>query len=828
MVITAKKILQEITDNQENLSDSINVCLQVLIHIYDLYLKDKSHIINQHIYQFDVAKFIGHHQIKRTSYQQINDALVTFKNNSRLWHKKHAVITMILTQNQHLKSDKYKKFAINKFMLAIIALLRWHQAKSFGIKPKMIVYQIYIACNSLRLSVTSDNLKQQKYFPNYLEALSSRHQIKPGYYSYIDTHTNFNLVSDEEVFTLEDFLSTQDQEDSKKQETFFSRIPNSRRFHCAHLFAVFFRYHPPKIKPAPNHKNNKNHQKNDEINFEINAYNNQSIFQNNIQADISDDDAEYIDFVTKTELSPRERDNKNEMLIVDCNQLKVSHSTKSSSFRAYQHARAISNSYSKRNVLAAWHPTSPDRDLMAHFTHNLIQSIQHNESTGPLLVILLSLLLGRKVEDIVALICRKMITNKVLSSPSTSLKKYQYQLTIELNLPKHDINIHPSDLHPNKFQNTTDQLLIILAHNYQFPTDSNLNNIDETAFIDETKKCLNQLVTFQGKLFLKPAQIEKFLTHNLIQDDADMTTIRFLSGESPQKHPDMTYLCVSKKTLLSLLMRHIELLNSSMQNTNLPVRIGQRALDLKLITTAESNDYAGSKLNLSEATMATLLIEVFNKLEEFEVTSRYSTLVEQHNKYIFWFWTIFMFMTGARPSVHRITWDKFNLIRNTILISDKENRIGSAERIIAIPELLYHYIIIYEQRLIQIAKTHLNYPFQIARNANKLLNCIKDSQSIPVFFSLNDDLSMREMNSNELFAGVSEYLVERQNLARHFIKTLLTDRLQNKQITNNWLGHESMGLEANAEFSNISLSQIRQTAAMINEYFVDHITYQIK
>lgn len=422
------------------------------------------------------------------------------------------------------------------------------------------------------------------------------------------------------------------------------------------------------------------------------------------------------------------------------------------------------------------------------------------ESRSGYTIILISLISGRKVQDV--------ISELILDKGQRTWLSYEKGV----NGSYHALNIVVNV--------TTNRRSHLLQHRQSYdseftlPLPYELQTIIENPITIEQTQISESLKDLQRLLDL-PAlnyqHIESAL-YSIIKNElneplhADLITAVDVKHSSP-----LYYTSISTKSLSDTYVQAVSLM-AKMCGEDAEKQLNSLSINNK--------PYIGSDMALNRGICQKFFEQLAGAVESYNgrltraVSIKQDRYIEQFNAYSIWLWHIIMIQTGIRPVVHAPgLLNQFDFQARLFWVSDKEERQGQSQgRLIPLSQFLITAIQNYIEYIKQFAALH---------------NVIYPSVQFPIEDILNSRQPLIQLFSKNPrgFSGITPSKVRYQlkcffshqdNWLRHQLRTLLTNRAP-EHLIRALYGHEQPDQEAMHPMSSLSINEIKSLSDYLDE-----------
>lgn len=421
-------------------------------------------------------------------------------------------------------------------------------------------------------------------------------------------------------------------------------------------------------------------------------------------------------------------------------------------------------------------------------------------------VILLSMLSGRKIQDVIYELELDKSQRKWLSHESSSAAdSYAMSNMIKVTSNRRSHLLPHRQSHDNEFKLPLPARLQAVIAN-KFLVDS-----------DEVSEMLASLKTQLELPVLSNQHIDACLytvIKNELQEPlhADMITGVDVKHSSP-----LYYTSIETISLEKTYYSAIQLL------TKYCTADSQAELRQLSMSSTKSNrykKYIGSDMTLNIDICQRFFDELAEAAESYNgrlkrnVSIRQDRYIEQFNAYGVWLWHIIFIQTGIRPVKHAPgLLNQFDFRQGLLWVSDKEERHGQGQgRLIPLSDFLITAIQNYIEYIKQFAVMHnAIYPndqFPI----NKILN---SSQPLIQLFSQNPK-GFTGITPSKVRYQIKHFFSHQDNWLRHQLRSLLTNRSPEHLICALY-GHEHPDQEAMHPMSSLSINELKKLSADLDK-----------
>jgi hypothetical protein len=325
----------------------------------------------------------------------------------------------------------------------------------------------------------------------------------------------------------------------------------------------------------------------------------------------------------------------------------------------------------------------------------------------------------------------------------------------------------------------------------QLPVPSDLNL---TTVLREVRAHTDRSIT-EGRL-------AAYLPAQLKRAGVDSAIVGALVGRRPEDHPQLSYTRMAATDLIN-----------AYQDVVAPIwETYGEFIDWSNFSTKER---IGTALVPKAATLRSVFAIVNSSIEETKSLSDKLAVSIHHNSLAFRTVTALQIATVHRPirSPFGLLSD-FDLVRNLVLISDKENRVTSSNRLIKFGPLARHALDLWLAHLRRLAATQRQLSPKLAETADAALAGRKEL----FFLALNNRPVIYQASLiDKLF---DKLLPLQANWPRHYVRSTL-QHVSRGELLDMLLGHGSLGLEAQGPWSGLALSDADELAAATDKLILE-------
>lgn len=402
-------------------------------------------------------------------------------------------------------------------------------------------------------------------------------------------------------------------------------------------------------------------------------------------------------------------------------------------------------------------------------------------------VLLLSLFLGRTIDDIVNAISTKTLQKANDNGPLKDHVVMHY----EPELPKHEVAPKLEAL----LNRPSGEVLLIMP-NWFTPSATKAMQIiqDSQDFKERASDCIHK-INRKYNTRISLAKLSGVMSFYLHKSGADAAEIAFLSNQSVAQEPRCFYYQVDVQRLVNLHQTFI-----SEMCTESPYASS--------VFTKTSELTVGSELQIEQEKLCKLFKLMQNSLLNLSKNTA-ATINDFHNKLTLYTLFILNISTGHRPvkdPYHSIHCFDFNA--KTLFISDKETRSTLSGRVIKIPNTalsqMKHYL--HHLHLTQIYLGNIN-----AKNREAIKSALNGTG--PLFLAIQNGLMM-PMTPALMSELTNDILPLPLNWNRHFMRTYLRKKVKS-YLVDAWMGHVGTEGDPLSKYSGLAMNDLQKIAEVI-------------
>lgn len=429
-----------------------------------------------------------------------------------------------------------------------------------------------------------------------------------------------------------------------------------------------------------------------------------------------------------------------------------------------------------------------------------------DDNRSSYLVILMSLLSGRKIQEVINELSKEKSQRTWLSSKKRIDESY-YALKIVVNVTMNRRS------HLLQHRKSIDNEFILLLPTQLHSIIENTVNIENTD-ISEILKNLQEQLDLPALSYQHINSALYLIIKNKLNEPlhADLITGVDVRHSSP-----LYYTSIDSNSIENTYRSAILLMGKHCPNV-IQAKLRQ---DYKSKSeNIERQSYIGSEMALNKLTCQKFFAELANGAESFNgrlernLSIRKDRYIEQFNAYGIWLWHIIMIQTGIRPVVHAPgVLNQLDFIAELFWVSDKEERQGQEQgRLIPLSK----FLIIAIQNYIEYIKAFAS-----------LHNVIYPSEQFPIDDILNSRQPLIQIFSKNPkgFSGITPSKVRYQlksffshqdNWLRHQLRSMLVNRAPEHLICALY-GHEYPDQEAMHPMSSLSINELKKISGCLDK-----------
>ena len=304
----------------------------------------------------------------------------------------------------------------------------------------------------------------------------------------------------------------------------------------------------------------------------------------------------------------------------------------------------------------------------------------------------------------------------------------------------------------------------------------------------------------QSGLRLTLGRISNHLHTSLIQQGQDRARAALIAGKPAKAYPQLHY-----HTDDAMLLENIHA-------AWLRDLLADAGLEKEKLIACGSDLRVGSNLSPNPDLLQRYSRELHKRLD-FDRRSGLSRLIGFHNEFVLYSLELLNLGTGHRPvdCPYESLLD-IDVTGQLIYISDKENRSGSASRVIALPEVALEQISHIRSQL-ETLISHNSVVGEVAvRAAAKALE-----GDGPFLFFISKDQSIDIVTPKLLNDRFRDRWPLPLNWTRHWMRSSLARVGVEGDLIDAWMGHADFGQEALGRWSGLSIKDLRHVALTVGK-----------
>jgi hypothetical protein len=297
-------------------------------------------------------------------------------------------------------------------------------------------------------------------------------------------------------------------------------------------------------------------------------------------------------------------------------------------------------------------------------------------------------------------------------------------------------------------------------------------------------------------------KISTFLTSKLKQEGIDPVLIELIKGSKPNELAALSYTQLDTKTLLTTFERYARFLahlSACPAFALTPCDIGAEII--------------GSPLAIAPGILKQLFLAISDKLTQLNTSNVATFSTHYHNLVTVHAAMILALSSGYRPVtgwLGKIT--DINLASGQFWISDKENLVGDASRVIVLPAVARDCL---KQYLVYLNKAD----FYFRNTQRELHQRYQDAASgLEHLFFFRSETDWQEVTPKTMAPIFDPIFPLQPNWHRHHIRTMLFQANIHSDLIAAWMGHAEVGEVSFAQYSSLSVSQLNQIADAIEQH----------
>lgn len=328
----------------------------------------------------------------------------------------------------------------------------------------------------------------------------------------------------------------------------------------------------------------------------------------------------------------------------------------------------------------------------------------------------------------------------------------------------------------------------------------NFNDVNE-----EKIKTFIKQVNEKHNTNITQTKISSFLEHIMIKESIDPVFIELIKGSKPNDLAALSYTQIDLNKLIDIFERYLTYLGriSDSQDFN----INRRVITEKLI---------GSPLSIDKDLLKSLFSELMfdlqadSKNNEKWFSEKYHNLVSIHVQLILSLSSGYRPVTGWLGKISDI-----NLDTGEYWISDKENRLGDASRVVILPQLTRNIVKQYCAFMSRSANHYRNTNPQLSLHYQRAVNGEEH------LFFYRDNQAWEESRPKTIIKQFDTVFPLQPNWHRHHIRTLLHNTDVAPDLIAAWMGHADIGQGPFTQYSSMSIMELNSISLVISDYLSD-------
>ena len=425
-------------------------------------------------------------------------------------------------------------------------------------------------------------------------------------------------------------------------------------------------------------------------------------------------------------------------------------------------------------------------------------------------VILLSMLSGRKIQDVIYELALDKSQRKWLSHESGSAAD-SYAMSNIINVTSN----RRSHLLPHRQSHDNE---------FKLPLPARLQAVIANKFLVDSDEVSEVLASLKKQLelpVLSNQHIDACLytvIKNELQEPlhADMVTGVDVKHSSPLYYTSIETISL-EKTYYSAIQLLTKYCTADSQGE-------LRQLSMSSTKSNRYKKYIGSDMTLNTEICQKFFDELAEAAESYNgrlkrnVSIRKDRYIEQFNAHGVWLWHIIFIQTGIRPVKHAPgLLNQFDFRQRLLWISDKEERHGQGQgRLIPLSDFLIIAIQNYIEYIKQFAVMHNSiYP----NDQFPINNILNSSQPLIQLFSQNPK-GFTGITPSKVRYQIKHFFSHQDNWLRHQLRSLLTNRSPEHLICALY-GHEHPDQEAMHPMSSLSINELKELSFDLDKVAVE-------
>ena len=425
-------------------------------------------------------------------------------------------------------------------------------------------------------------------------------------------------------------------------------------------------------------------------------------------------------------------------------------------------------------------------------------------------VILLSVLSGRKIQDVIYELKLDKSQRKWLSYESDSAAdNYVLSITIKVTSNRRSHLLPHRQSHDNEFK---------------LPLPIRLQAVIENKFVvssNEVSEVLASLKKQIGLPALSNQHIDACLYTVIKNELQEPLHAEMITGVDVKHSSPLYYTSIETISLENTYYSAIHLLT---EYCNADSQGELRQYSASRIKSNEYKRHVGSDMALNNHTCCKFFDELAEAAESYNrrlkrnINIRQDRYIEQFNAYSVWLWHIIFIQTGIRPVKHAPgLLNQFDFRQRLLWVSDKEERHGQGQgRLIPLSDFLITAIQNYIEYIKQFAVMHnAIYP----NDQFPINNILNSSKPLIQLFSQNPK-GFAGITPSKVRYQIKHFFSHQDNWLRHQLRSLLTNRSPEHLICALY-GHEHPDQEAMHPMSSLSINELKALSADLDKVAVE-------
>ncbi|OLQ81658.1 hypothetical protein BIT28_25770 [Photobacterium proteolyticum] len=311
-----------------------------------------------------------------------------------------------------------------------------------------------------------------------------------------------------------------------------------------------------------------------------------------------------------------------------------------------------------------------------------------------------------------------------------------------------------------------------------------------------------QHINKKHETHITQTKISTFLSHKLKQEGIDPVLIELIKGSAPSELAALSYTQLESNSLLATYQRYLNFLSKI-----------SACQELSLTTNTLGNKIIGTPLAIDDKLLHQLFsalterLEMLNSPDEQGFPASYHNLVTVHVQMILALSSGYRPVTGWLGKITDISLDT-----GQFWISDKENRLGDASRVIVLPPIALECIKQYTAFLNAAA-------FHLRNTDTPLCKRYREAASGQEhLFFYRSESHWDEVSPKTMAPIFDSIFPLPPNWHRHHIRTLLHQSNIHSELIAAWMGHADIGEASFAQYSSLNFNELYKIAEIINHH----------